>query len=96
MESQTADAMTSDAAMKDNTAIVAKFQSLQQESDQLFDDLRHLPQFGQKIWQPYFGKAFSLFTKAKNNCALHDNTFCFIVLAALEVPTAAQVSNDTR
>ena len=78
MEGQTTAAMTSGDAMEDNISIFNEFQSLQQKSDQLFDDLRHLPQFGQKTWQPYFGKAFSLFTKANINCVLHDNIFALL------------------
>lgn len=67
---------TGSAAGESSAAIVTEFQSLQRKSDELFDDLRYLPQFGQKTWQPYFGKAFSLFTKANNNCVLHDNISC--------------------
>ena len=69
MENETVDdAMTVDAAHENDAAIVDEFRSLQQKSDQLFDDLRYLPQFGQKMWQPYFGKAFSLFTKVHLKC----------------------------
>ena len=68
MENQTADTARTGVAKESNTAIMTEFQSLQQKSQQLFDELRFLPQFGQKIWQPYFAKAFALFTKANNNC----------------------------
>lgn len=61
------DSTTTGAAGESNAAIVTEFQTLQRKSDQLFDDLRCLPQFGQKTWQPYFGKAFSQFTKANDN-----------------------------
>ena len=47
--------------------IVDEFQSLQQKSEELFEELKHLPQFGQKVWQPYFGKAFTVFTKASDD-----------------------------
>ncbi|XP_065917203.1 protein SCAI-like [Dysidea avara] len=59
-----ADNTMSDAT-EDSSAVVIvdEFQSLQQKSEELFEELKHLPQFGQRIWQPYFGKAFSTFTK---------------------------------
>jgi len=58
----------SDAADDSNAAmIVDEFQSLQQKSEELFEELKHLPQFGQKVWQPYFGKAFTVFTKASDD-----------------------------
>ena len=69
-------------AEENNTAVVAEFQSLQQKSQQLFDELRFLPQFSQKIWQPYFAKAFSLFTKANKMIVLHDIIFCFICVSS--------------
>ena len=65
---ETDDTSTSASGSESNTATITEFQSLQQKSNELFDDLRHLPQIGQKVWQPYFGKAFTLFTKANNNC----------------------------
>jgi len=66
MEDKTPGNMIMDSTSESNMAIVDEFQSLQQKSDQLFDDLRYLPQFSQKMWQPYFGKAFTTFTKACN------------------------------
>jgi len=47
--------------------IVDEFQSLPQKSEEQYEQLKHLPQFGQKIWQPYFGKTFSVFTKASDD-----------------------------
>lgn len=78
MEDEATDEMSSGAVDESNTTTVTEFQSLQQNSNELFDELRYLPQFGQKMWQPYFGKAFSLFTKANNNFVLPDNTSCLI------------------
>lgn len=68
MNNETVDNTMINATGESSATIVAEFQSLQQKSGQLFDDLRYLPQFGQKMWQPYFGKTFSLFTKANHNC----------------------------
>eukprot|EP01135_Chromosphaera_perkinsii_P007452 Nk52_evm4s859 gene=Nk52_evmTU4s859 len=48
---------------EDYGSIVDNFHFLSERSLQLFHGLRDLPQFGQKQWQPYFGKTFELYTR---------------------------------
>ncbi|XP_050538417.1 protein SCAI [Daktulosphaira vitifoliae] len=52
------------ASMDDHERkIVVEFCQLLEQSKQLFNGLRDLPQCGQKIWQGYFGKTFDVYTK---------------------------------
>jgi len=74
-----ADDTTTDTAESNGNAVVIvdEFQTLQQKSEELFEELKYLPQFGQKSWQPYFGKAFTVFTKVSNDVLIDSFINCF-------------------
>eukprot|EP00126_Sphaerothecum_destruens_P013480 Sdes_comp23063_c0_seq1m21400 len=43
--------------------VIDEFLYLSERSQQLFHGLRDLPQYGQKQWQPYFGRTFEIYTR---------------------------------
>ena len=40
-----------------------EFAALKERAQQLFDGLRDLPPYGQKIWEPYFHRTFDVYNK---------------------------------
>ena len=43
--------------------IVSQYMLLKDRGQQIFDGLRDLPQFGKRLWEPYFRRAFDIYHK---------------------------------
>ena len=43
--------------------IVAEYKVLKERGEQIFDGLRDLPQFGKRLWEPYFRRTFDVYNK---------------------------------
>ena len=43
--------------------IVSQYMLLKDRGQQIFDGLRDLPQFGKRLWEPYFRRAFDIYNK---------------------------------
>ena len=42
---------------------VAEYKALKERGEQIFDGLRDLPQFGKRLWEPYFRRTFDVYNK---------------------------------
>ena len=42
---------------------VAEYKALKERGEQLFDGLRDLPQFGKRLWEPYFRRTFDVYNQ---------------------------------
>lgn len=46
-----------------SSTLAAEFAHLKERAQSLFEGLRDLPPFGQKLWEPYFHRTFEVYNK---------------------------------
>ena len=61
----------SSAARHMQHALTSEFAVLKDRAQQLFDGLRDLPPYGQKLWEPYFHRTFDVYNKLWSARATH-------------------------